>query len=124
MLSKIKKTLFHLNQQIEECDAYLNKCQSPIGDGTSVVVSRNESCQDLSSSVSTGPISSSLTSPRSRLIVQQHRRMHSFPNIQINLAKKTEAATAAKQPLDNVNETNKTTILYLFTNFKKITDDE
>lgn len=143
MLSKIKKTVFHLNQQIDECEAYLSKYNSiNISEATvaaaaavstdlkSWSLDRTDSFPNLQKSPSnncnailisgsgggsgkgkiigasspTSIISSSLTSsnsPTSSLqsrhggggsstFVNQHRRMHSFPNIQINMAKKSE----------------------------------
>lgn len=143
--------MFHLNQQIDECEAYLSKYNSiNISEATVAAAStdlkswsldRTDSFPNLLKSPSTtncnaifisgsggggassgkgnvigassptSIISSSLTSsnsPTSSLqsrhggggsstFVNQHRRMHSFPNIQINMAKKSELQQQQQQ---------------------------
>lgn len=117
LLSKIKKNLFQLNSQIEKCENYMKKYKSinlsdvelandkysldwsPSGGSELVKIEKIDSF----SNVNVVPISSSLTN-NNRGPVNQHRRMHSFPNIQINLAKKEkESKSEAPKPVeDNV----------------------
>lgn len=150
--------MFHLNQQIEECEAYLSKYssiniaeatadlnwQSLSSNATNSSISsttttlhglnyKTDSFSNLVGSPSAGagvvslgatPVSSSLTDSRfspqhrgggvnARGVINQHRRMHSFPNIQINMAKKeiinnkpTTTAATNSSPLgviDNID---------------------
>lgn len=98
ILSKIKKNIFHLNTQIEQSENNITKIFSGGGSINSSRTSMDERVDSFTSIPVGSYTKKTLTLANS---TSQHRRMHSFPNIQLNLNKKEN-----EQPTANLMSFN------------------